>query len=179
MILKAVKFAADKHRAQRRKDANASPYINHPIDVAELLVRVGQVTDPDIIVAALLHDTLEDTETTPQEIQNEFGEKVLSLVMEVTDDKSLKKEERKELQVKNAPHKSHGAKQIKIADKISNLLDIVQNPPSEWPLQRRLEYLDWAERVVAGLRGVNPPLEALFDNVMQDGRRKLADQNLS
>lgn len=94
MVLKAAKFAADKHRTQRRKDAGASPYINHPIDVAEMLVRIGQVNDPDILAAALLHDTLEDTETEPEEIRKEFGEKVLSLVLEVTDDKKLPKEER-------------------------------------------------------------------------------------
>ena len=177
MVLKAAKFAADKHRTQRRKDAGASPYINHPIDVAEMLVRVGQVNDPNILAAALLHDTLEDTETEPEEIRKEFGEKVLSLVLEVTDDKKLTKEERKELQVQNAPHKSDGAKQIKIADKISNLLDIIHSPPANWSLQRRQEYLNWAERVVAGLRGVNRSLEDLFDHVIAEGRRKLSEEN--
>ncbi len=177
MVLKAAKFAADKHRTQRRKDAGASPCINHPIDVAEMLVRVGQVNDPNILAAALLHDTLEDTETEPEEIRKEFGEKVLSLVLEVTDDKKLTKEERKELQVQNAPHKSDGAKQIKIADKISNLLDIIHSPPANWSLQRRQEYLKWAERVVAGLRGVNRSLEDLFDHVIAEGRRKLSEEN--
>jgi GTP diphosphokinase / guanosine-3',5'-bis(diphosphate) 3'-diphosphatase len=173
LILKAVKFAADKHRTQRRKDADASPYINHPIDVAEMLVRVGAVNDPEIIAAALLHDTIEDTETSPEEIRIEFGEKVLSLVLEVTDDKSLPKEVRKALQVQHAPHISRGAKQIKIADKISNLLDIIHTPPLNWTLQRRLEYLDWAERVVLGLRGVNVALDELFDRVLAEGRRTL------
>jgi GTP diphosphokinase / guanosine-3',5'-bis(diphosphate) 3'-diphosphatase len=175
LILKAVKFSADKHRSQRRKDRDASPYINHPIEVAEMLLRVGQVADPAIIVAALLHDTIEDTKTTPEEIEKEFGSNVLSLVMEVTDDKSLPKQERKELQVKTAPHKSFGAKQIKIADKISNLRDITHFPPADWSVQRRSEYIDWSERVVAGLRGVNAPLEKLYDQVLAEARQKLAN----
>src|SRR5262245_41683346 len=123
-ILKALKFSADKHRNQRRKDREASPYINHPIDVAEMLVRVGNVEDADVVCAAILHDTIEDTSARPEEIDREFGANVLSMVMEVTDDKTLPKAVRKQLQVENAPHKSPGAKQIKIADKISNLRDI-------------------------------------------------------
>ena len=174
LLLKAVKFAADKHRTQRRKNAMASPYINHTIDVAEMLVRVGQVSDFNVIVAALLHDTLEDTETEPEEIQNVFGETVLSLVVEVTDDKNLPKHVRKELQVQNAPHKSDGAKLIKIADKISNLSDIIDSPPAGWSLQRRIEYLNWAERVAIGLRGVNPALEQLFDEVLAEARSRLS-----
>jgi GTP diphosphokinase / guanosine-3',5'-bis(diphosphate) 3'-diphosphatase len=176
VILKAVKFSAEKHRNQRRKDRDASPYINHPIDVAEMLVRVGQVVDPEIIVAALLHDTIEDTRTEPEEIEREFGRNVLSLVLEVTDDKSLPKEVRKELQVKSASHKTGGAKQIKIADKISNLRDITNSPPAKWSLQRRREYTDWAERVVSGLRGENQPLEQLFDAVLAATRGKLAEE---
>lgn len=173
LILKALKFSADKHRNQRRKNREASPYINHPIDVAEMLVRVGHVENPEIIVAALLHDTIEDTETTPEEIEKEFGQNVLSLVMEVTDDKRLSKAERKELQVKNAPHKSVGAKQIKIADKISNLRDITHSPPTKWPLQQRQEYVNWADRVLAGLRGVNPALDRYYDEIATEAKQKL------
>jgi GTP diphosphokinase / guanosine-3',5'-bis(diphosphate) 3'-diphosphatase len=176
LILKAVKFAADKHRGQTRKDAEGSPYINHPIDVAEILVRVGAVQDRDIIIAALLHDTIEDTETTPEEIRKEFGDKVLSLVLEVSDDKSLPREVRKELQVQHAPHISAGAKLIKIADKISNLLDIIHTPPANWPVKRQLEYLNWAERVVLGLRGVNAALDQQFDAVLAEGRLKLSNR---
>jgi guanosine-3',5'-bis(diphosphate) 3'-pyrophosphohydrolase len=176
LILKAVKFSADKHRSQRRKDRDESPYINHPIEVAEMLLRVGQVNDPEIIAAALLHDTIEDTKTTPEEIEKEFGAKVLSLVMEVTDDKSLPKERRKQLQVETAPHKSTGAKHIKIADKISNLRDITHFPPADWSLQRRSEYVDWSERVVAGLRGVNRPLEELYDQTLAEARKRLVEE---
>jgi GTP diphosphokinase / guanosine-3',5'-bis(diphosphate) 3'-diphosphatase len=172
-FLKAVKFSAFKHSNQRRKDADASPYINHPIAVAELLWNVGEVRDMNKLVAALLHDTLEDTDTKPEEIASLFGNDVLSLVQEVTDDKSLPKAERKRLQIMNAPHKSLGAKQIKLGDKISNLLDIISSPPADWSLERRIEYLDWAEKVVQGLRGANPKLEARFDRVLEDARERL------
>jgi len=176
VILKALKFSAEKHRHQRRKDRDASPYINHPIDVAEMLLRVGEVEDAEIIVAALLHDTIEDTRTEPVEIEKEFGKNVLSLVLEVTDNKGLSKEARKELQVKNAPHKSAGAKQIKVADKISNLRDITHSPPTKWSLQRRQEYVDWAHRVMDGLRGANTRLDQLFDEVAGEARKKLTEE---
>jgi guanosine-3',5'-bis(diphosphate) 3'-pyrophosphohydrolase len=173
ILLKALKFSAHKHKHQRRKDRDSSPYINHPIDVAEMLLRVGQVQDIEVVVAAILHDTIEDTDTKPDEIEDLFGQRVLSLVNEVTDDKSLPKEVRKNLQVENAPHKSTGAKQIKIADKISNLRDIVHSPPANWSNERRIEYLDWSEKVVAGLRGVNPALENLYDQILNEAKETL------
>ena len=172
VILAALRFSAEKHRHQRRKD-NASPYINHPIDVAEMLLRVGRVQDLDVIVAAILHDTIEETDTKPGEIERMFGPRVLSLVLEVTDDKSLPSKVRKQLQVDHAPHKSDGAKQIKLADKISNLYDIIHIPPANWSQQRKLEYIDWSERVVAGLRGANPELEHLYDETLAEARRIL------
>lgn len=173
VLLKALKFSAEKHRHQRRKDREASPYINHPIEVAELLLRVGQVEDADIVTAAILHDTIEDTDTQPEEIEQLFGGRVLSFVKEVTDDKTLPKEIRKERQVETAPHKSEGAKQIKIADKISNLRDIVHSPPAKWSDERRLDYVNWSERVVAGLRGVNPALEKLYDQALSEAKKNL------
>jgi (p)ppGpp synthase/HD superfamily hydrolase len=173
ILLKAVRFSANKHRNQRRKNREASPYINHPIDVAEMLIRIGRVDDLDVIVAAILHDTIEDTDTTPEEIEKQFGSRVLSLVMEVTDDKKLSKAGRKQLQIDTAPHKSQGAKLIKLADKISNLQDITHSPPATWALERKLEYVDWADRVVAGLRGANPRLEACYDEIVQEARRRL------
>lgn len=172
VILQALRFSANKHRNQRRKDNN-SPYINHPIDVAEVLMTVGGVRELDVIVAAILHDTIEDTDTLPQEIEDLFGNPVLSLVLEVTDDKSLPKKMRKQLQVDNAPHKSLGAKQIKIADKISNLRDIMNSPPANWTRERKLEYVDWSENVVAGLRGANPKLESLYDETLRSVRSQL------
>lgn len=178
LIFKALKFSSRKHRNQRRKDREASPYINHPIDVAETLLRVGRVKDISTIAAAILHDTIEDTDTTPEEIQDLFGVEVLSLVKEVSDDKSLTKETRKRLQIESAPHKSLKAKQIKLADKICNVSDITNSPPSNWTLERRAEYLEWSEKVVAGLRGTNRSLEDLFDAVLAIGKKQVEQERL-
>jgi GTP diphosphokinase / guanosine-3',5'-bis(diphosphate) 3'-diphosphatase len=177
LLLTAIKFSADKHRNQRRKGADASPYINHPINVADILWRIGSVRDIDTIVAAILHDTLEDTDATPGEIEALFGKDVLHLVEEVSDDKTLPKEERKRLQVVNAHLKSSSAKQIKIADKISNITEIGESPPKGWSLERRLSYLDWADNVVRGLRGVNPALEEHYDEAARHTRKKLEDKH--
>ena len=173
LFLKALRFAAEKHSGQRRKGGDAAPYINHPIAVTELLWRVGGVREINILVAALLHDTIEDTGTTPEEIRAEFGEDVLGLVLECTDDKSLPKAERKRLQIVNAPHKSPRARQIKLSDKINNVREIAANPPADWPVERRRDYLDWTEQVVKGLRGQNPELEALYDQILAEGRKRL------
>ena len=173
LIFRALRFSADKHSNQRRKDAKASPYINHPIQVAEILWRVGDVRDVSLLVASLLHDTIEDTATTPEEIRAEFGEEVLALVLEVTDDKRLPKATRKQLQVEHAPHKSQNAKLLKLADKISNVQDIVTSPPRDWSLQRKQEYLLWTEQVVAGLRGVNEKLERHYDEILSRGKQSL------
>jgi (p)ppGpp synthase/HD superfamily hydrolase len=169
-ILKAVHFAANKHRNQRRKDVEASPYINHPIEVAELLSRVGGVSDIVVLQGAILHDTIEDTKTTGEELEEAFGSDVRRVVEEVTDDKRLPKAERKQLQIEHAPHLSERARQIKLADKISNVRGVTQTPPADWSQARRQEYLDWTEQVVTGLRGCNLSLENLYDEVLQEGR---------
>jgi guanosine-3',5'-bis(diphosphate) 3'-pyrophosphohydrolase len=173
LLLKALRFAAEKHSDQRRKDSKASPYINHPIQVAEILWRVGDVRDITLLVASLLHDTIEDTRTTPEEIKAIFGEDVLVLVLEVTDDKNLPKQVRKELQVEHAAHKTRNAKLLKLADKISNVQDILASPPRDWSLERKQEYLLWTEKVVAGLRGVNEKLEAQYDELLSKGKASL------
>jgi len=172
-ILKALAFAAHKHRDQRRKDAEASPYINHPIAVADLLCNVGGVDDTEVLCAAILHDTIEDTRTTPEELAEHFGGRVRDVVLEVTDDKRLPPAERKRLQVEHAPHISRAAQLVKLADKLSNLHDVLDHPPASWPLARRQAYFDWARAVVDGMRGVNPALETLFDEVY--GRRPVED----
>ncbi|MCP5160834.1 MAG: HD domain-containing protein [Hahellaceae bacterium] len=167
IILKALAFAAHKHRDQRRKDAGASPYINHPIALADVLVNRGKIEDPLVICAALLHDTVEDTETTTDELQHEFGHAIASIVLEVTDDKRLPKAERKRLQIEHAPHMSDAAKLVKLADKICNLADISLTPPKDWDLPRKQAYFDWARQVVDGVRGIHPELEAIFDEIYQ------------
>lgn len=165
VIIKAVAFAAEKHSGQRRKDANASPYINHPIALANVLANEGGVENPVVLCAAVLHDTIEDTETTAAELDAQFGGKVASVVLEVTDDKSLEKDVRKQRQIEHAPHISPEAKLVKLADKICNLRDILASPPADWSAERKQAYFDWAAQVVAGVRGINPQLEAVFDGL--------------
>jgi GTP diphosphokinase / guanosine-3',5'-bis(diphosphate) 3'-diphosphatase len=172
-LLQAASFAAVKHTKQKRKGNDAAPYINHPLEVASLLANVGKVEDTDVLIAAILHDTVEDTETTKEEIAELFGENVAKMVMEVTDDKSLPKAERKQLQIEHAPHLSDGAKQVKLGDKISNIRDIVENPPDGWSDERRREYVEWGEKVVAGLRGANADLENHFDGLVKRAKSKL------
>ena len=173
-MLRAVEFAAEKHRDQRRKGAGASPYINHPIEVAAMLANVAAVLDVAILAAAVLHDTVEDTRTSPEELEAAFGREVRLVVQEVTDDKKLEKADRKRLQVEHAPYLSPAAKLIKIADKIANVREVTEKPPSDWSATRRREYLDWAERVIAGCRGVNAALESRFDETLSRAREVLS-----
>jgi len=166
ILLRATAFAAHKHRNQRRKDLEMSPYINHPIAVAMVLAGEGGIRDAAILAAALLHDTIEDTETTPEELTAAFGAEVAGIVLEVTDDKRLPKAERKRLQIEHAATASPQAKLVKLGDKICNLRDIVATPPHDWSEARKREYFLWASQVVAGCRGVNPRLEQVFDQAM-------------
>lgn len=162
-VFQALAFAAHKHRDQRRKDAGASPYINHPIALADILVNEGGITDHVVLCAAILHDTIEDTETTYEELVVAFGREIADVVAEVTDDKSLDKAERKLLQIEHAAHASPRAKLVKLADKTCNLRDIATTPPADWSEERRRAYFEWAKKVVAGVRGANAALEAAFD----------------
>jgi GTP diphosphokinase / guanosine-3',5'-bis(diphosphate) 3'-diphosphatase len=173
LLLDAVAFAAHKHRNQRRKDAEASPYINHPIALASLLKREG-VDDVAVLCAALLHDTIEDTNTTADELRVAFGEVITSVVLEVTDDKNLDKAERKRLQVERAHELSKRAKLVKLADKICNVYDMVAAPPAKWTQERKRDYLAWAKDVVDRLRGTHSSLETIFDDVYAEGVRALA-----
>ena len=163
LILHALEFASLKHRDQRRKDADASPYINHAIALATLLTREGVVEDI-VLAAAILHDTLEDTQTTPAELRGHFGERVAGIVAEVTDDKNLLKVERKRLQIEHAATISREAKLVKLADKICNVRDVADHPPARWDLARRREYFEWAKAVVDRMRGTHPGLERRFDD---------------
>jgi len=179
LVLKALEFAAVRHRKQFRKGKDKSPYINHPIQVANLLANEAGEKDPVLLSAAMLHDVVEDTVETKKEkkelidqIRELFGEEVLSVTLEVTDDKSFGKKKRKLMQIRHAPKLSVKAKKLKIADKIMNVHDIIVNPPVKWSLWRIRKYLDWSEKVVAGLRGVNKKLEDIFDETLRNGRAK-------
>ena len=163
-LIKAIAFAADKHRNQRRKDADASPYINHPIALANVLSNEAGVDEEKVLIAAVLHDTIEDTDTTSRELEEVFGDEIAAIVLEVTDDKLLPKDERKRLQIEHASTISESAKLVKLADKTCNLRDMATAPPADWSAQRKADYFDWAGEVVAGLRGSHPKLDALFDD---------------
>ncbi len=167
LLLEALAFAARKHRDQRRKDPEASPYINHPIALADVLVNEGGVTDVEVLCAALLHDTVEDTDTSLRELEETFNPRIARIVAEVTDDAALPKAERKRLQVEHAARLSPEAKLVKLADKICNLRDVALRPPASWSLERRREYFEWAKQVIDGLRGAGGEemrrREAAFD----------------
>jgi guanosine-3',5'-bis(diphosphate) 3'-pyrophosphohydrolase len=162
-VFQALAFAAEKHRDQRRKNVDASPYINHPIALVDVLVNEGDVVDGVTLCAAILHDTVEDTETTPAELAKLFGREIAEVVAEVTDDKSLAYDVRKAAQIKHTARASQRAKLVKLADKICNLRDLANAPPADWPIERRRAYFDWAHQVVAGTRGTNLRLETAFD----------------
>ena len=163
LVSKALEFATVKHEGQFRKGKDESPYINHPIALVDVLTKEADIDDPAILCAALLHDTIEDTNTTHKELVDAFGQSIADIVLEVTDDKGLAKKERKEHQIAHAPHLSSKAKAVKLADKTSNLRDIISSPPANWDTQRKLDYFDWAKAVIDGLRGEWPVLESIFD----------------
>ncbi|XP_006628899.1 guanosine-3',5'-bis(diphosphate) 3'-pyrophosphohydrolase MESH1 [Lepisosteus oculatus] len=168
LLLETVNFAAEKHKYQRRKDPEGTPYINHPIGVARILSQEGGVTDIAVLQAALLHDTVEDTDTTLLELEAMFGTTVARIVQEVTDDRSLPKQERKRLQVEHAPHCSHQAKLVKLADKLYNLRDLNRCTPTGWTAERVQEYFLWAAEVVKRLRGTNIALEDKLQQLFRE-----------
>ncbi|XP_044023233.1 guanosine-3',5'-bis(diphosphate) 3'-pyrophosphohydrolase MESH1 [Siniperca chuatsi] len=167
LLLETVNFAAEKHRSQRRKDSEGTPYINHPIGVARILSHEGGVTDIEVLQAALLHDTVEDTDTAPAEIEAKFGPIVARIVQEVTDDKRLSKQERKRQQVEHAAHCSRQAKLVKLADKLYNLRDLNRCTPVDWTAERVQEYFVWASEVAKGLKGTNSALEEKLDELFR------------
>jgi GTP diphosphokinase / guanosine-3',5'-bis(diphosphate) 3'-diphosphatase len=162
-VLKAALFAAEKHANQRRRGARAQPYIQHPLEVALMVAQALPQRDTNLIQAALLHDCLEDAEVTYSQLEEEFGADVAALVLEVTDDKSLPKQTRKNLQVESAPRKSARAQYIRVADKISNLRSILNDPPIDWTPERQREYVRWAKAVIDRLTSPPPSLKEEFD----------------
>ncbi|MCW3473430.1 HD domain-containing protein [Limobrevibacterium gyesilva] len=172
-VLKAAETAAQWHARQRRKGAAQEPYINHLLEVAWLVGEATGGKDPDLVIAALLHDAIEDCQIPRTEIEAAFGADVAALVADVTDDKSLKKEVRKQLQIDHAPGKPMRVKILKLADKTSNLRAIAASPPADWPPQRRLDYVAWACAVAVGLRGTNAWLEERFDAAAADAEQAI------
>ena len=173
-LARAFAFAARKHAGQRRKGDRTEPYINHLAEVAALLAEATSGRDKALIVAGLLHDSVEDGHAIRAEIEDAFGREVADVVMEVTDE-TLPEAARRRRQVETPPHKSTRAKMLKLADKISNLREVDRNPPKRWTLQRRRDYFEWGRAVVEGLRGVSPPLEAQFDEIYHAGMERLRE----
>ena len=162
LLTRAFHYACKCHARQKRKGAAGEPYVNHLADVARRVAEATGGADTNLIAAALLHDTIEDVGVSREDLVIAFGEDVAALVVEVTDDKRLDKDQRKRLQVENAATKSQRAKMLKLADKASNVRAMVASPP-DWPDRRKREYADWAEAVAEGLRGVNETLERELD----------------
>jgi (p)ppGpp synthase/HD superfamily hydrolase len=172
-VLRAADAAARWHVHQRRKGAAEEPYINHLLEVASLVAEATEGKNPKVVIAALLHDAIEDQEVPRELIAREFGEEVAALVEEVTDDKGLEKQHRKRIQAQTASKKSDDAKRIKLADKTSNLRAITFSAPPDWSVKRRLEYIRWAKEVVSGLRGASPLLEQQFDRAAEEAERSV------
>ncbi len=173
-IIDAILFAAESHAGQLRKDG-ITPYVNHPLEVMHLLVHTGEINDHEILIAAVLHDVVEDTSVTAQEITERFGENISKIVLELTDDKSLTKDERKKQQLYSADQLSDSAKLVRISDKICNVYDILYAPPGDWGIERRKDYLVWANAVVGKIRGANKNLETRFDELIIEGNRFLGE----
>ena len=172
-FLSALSFAAYKHRNQRRKDTAKTPYINHPIAVANILLNEAGITDEVVLISAILHDTVEDTETSFEELEQQFGTQIKEIVAEVTDDKSLSKAERKQAQIEHASHLSDHAQLVKLADKTANLRDMANTPPDGWESSRIANYLEWGKQVVDQIRGRHATLEKLFDTAYAAGKAQL------
>ena len=162
-IIAALQFASGKHSGQYRKGRERTPYINHPIEVAFTLSKAGYEEDDILIIGAILHDTLEDTQTSSRELLEIFGQQVYELVLEVSDDMSLDPDYRKALNVKTINSKSRRAKLLKLADKICNIKDLIDRPPSGWSVERKLDYIKWSRKLVNAIRGTHRVLESEFD----------------
>jgi guanosine-3',5'-bis(diphosphate) 3'-pyrophosphohydrolase len=173
LVCEAAELAARRHNGMARKGRGNEPYINHLAEVANLLCAATEGADAELVAAGWLHDSIEDTDTTREELAQRFSERVGSLVQECTDDMSLPKAERRRLQVVNAPHKSAGAMLIKIADKISNVGARIVADPSAEERDDLVDYTNWAEQVVAGCRGGNAFLDQTFDTTVKLARSSL------
>ena len=173
LVSEAADFAARRHSGQQRKGRGSEPYINHLAEVANLLSIAADGIDAELVAAGWLHDAIEDTATTREELAQKFGDRVAALVVEVTDDMTLPKQQRRQKQIVDAPRKSPGAKLIKIADKISNIRARIVPQPNQAERDDLMDYVAWAEKVVAGCRGVNAVLDRMFDETVTLARSTL------
>ena len=175
-LTKALVFAAEAHRNQRRKGAAQEPYLNHLIEVLDLVVKATDGADMDILIAALLHDVVEDTSTSYEDVAANFGERVAEIVRENSDDMSLPKADRRLARIAAMPLKSREARLVKIADVISNLRAIAVSPPAGWPAERKLGYLQSCRRLVDAGRGTDAAIERIFDQTADDVERTIREE---
>lgn len=173
LVSAAAEFAARQHGGQQRKGRSDEPYVSHLAEVANMLAIVTEGKDAELVAAGWLHDTIEDTGTTREELAAKFGERVASLVVEVTDDMSLSTDERRRRQIEDAPKKSSSAKLIKIADKISNVRARIVSDPSQAEREDLADYFGWADKVVAGCKGNNAKLDQMYAETAAEARRVL------
>jgi (p)ppGpp synthase/HD superfamily hydrolase len=174
LIFRALSYAAQQHATHKRKGREALPYINHPIKVSTIITQYVPDASNELIAAAVLHDVVEDSETTVEDLKNMFGATIASIVEEVSDDKFLPKKEAKQKQIQNAPHLSHNAKLIRICDKIANVRDICgEDVPNDWDYKTKIEYLNWAEEVVNAMGKFHDELEFTFKDEVRWGRLKI------
>jgi (p)ppGpp synthase/HD superfamily hydrolase len=173
LVSEAADFAARRHSGMARKGRGNEPYVNHLAEVANLLATATDGTDAELVAAGWLHDTVEDTKTTREELAQKFSKRVATLVADVTDDMTLPKDQRRQQQIIDAPNKSPGAKLIKIADKISNIRARILPQPGQDEREDLIDYVGWAEKVVAGCRGVNAALDRNFDETVKQARSTL------
>ncbi|MFZ9848658.1 MAG: HD domain-containing protein [Flavobacteriales bacterium] len=173
LLFKALNYSAEQHKAQRRKGMESVPYINHPIKVTNIITQFIPDASDDLICAAILHDVVEDTDATIDDIKNKFGDAIASIVQEVTDDKSISKAESRRKQIENAPKLSYNAKIIRVCDKISNVRDICGENIPDWDYKTKIEYLNWAEQVVYALDKFHEELQFAFKDEVRWGRLKI------
>ncbi|EFO18322.1 hypothetical protein LOAG_10172 [Loa loa] len=166
LIIEAVDLAARRHRQQRRKDAAQTPYVNHPIGVAYILTSEGQITDTTTIIAAILHDIVEHTKTTDEEIRKMFGDEIADIVKECTMVRSMKREARMKSELEKASKLSHKAKLVQLADKLNNIRDIERGTPLGWTKQHVTEYIIFAKDLLSKIRGIHGPLESALDDII-------------
>ena len=162
LVLKAAFFSGEKHKKQRRRDADETPYINHPLEVAYILLEEGGITDAPTLAAALLHDTLEDTDTTREELAMIFGHEISNLVVELTDLDSVLPDQKKQRELERAYNLSDKAKRVKIADKTANIRDLATMPPKNWDIKRQIEYFNFAKKIAEATASASPELEKVF-----------------
>jgi len=178
-VLGAAIFATEKHKSQVRSNEKKTPYIIHPIEVADLVMKIGHVYDKDVLITALLHDVMDDTQTTYEQITSLYGTKVSSYLEEMTSKQGLSLKEQKKQQIMQAFRQNPSVAIIKLSDKLSNLKTLATSPPPSWSRDRIDQYFQWAQTVIENLPESNQLLKKAVKNVISDYWEKQAQQKKS